>query len=333
MQAYNAVSRSRRRAVAAVALVLTGVWSRARAAGPPKRIGYLTTVKPSDSAEGITAFKEGMRDLGYVDGRDFTMDIRSADNQYDRLPALAKELVGLKPDLLLGVASAPIRALRDATSTIPIVSITAGDPVGAGFAKTLANPGGNITGLGNMNVDTDPKLLSILVRMSPRASPVALLYNPASSSAPGHRKSTQEAVRGAGGELVEFAAGSAKEIERAFEAMKAGRVAVLIVASDAFLVSQAALISGLALKAQLPAASQRVRFAEAGLLMSYGAGRLENSRRAARYVDRIFKGAKPAELAFELPTEFQLVINRRTAKALSIVLPDELVLSAHRIID
>jgi ABC-type uncharacterized transport system substrate-binding protein len=297
------------------------------------RIGFLAAASQQDFTDGrLDALLGGMRELGYVEGKNLVIEARYGDGNYDRLPALAAELVWLKVDVIVAVPSPAIRAAQHATTTIPIVFPSTGDPVGSGFVASLAHPGGNITGLSNTNLDISAKTLELLMIMAPRMSRIAILANPGSSTAPAMVKNIDAAARKLRVQAVSINASSPDEIESAFATMRRQRADAVVIAGDAFLTMQAGQIAELAIKDRVLSITQSPRYAKAGGLMSYGQSTTEVYRRAAAYVDRIFKGANPGDLAVEQPTKFELVINLKTAKALGLTIPQSLILRADEVI-
>jgi ABC-type uncharacterized transport system substrate-binding protein len=297
------------------------------------RIGYLSPRVRMDSLPYERAFLQGMSELGYVEGKNVAVEWRFADGAYERLPYLAAELVRLNVDVIVAPSSSAIRAAQQATKTTPIVFISTGDPVGSGFVASLAQPGGNITGLSNTNLDVSAKLLELLVTMVPKLSRVAVLGNPGSSTHSAILKNVQAAARTrVGVRVLSVEARTREEIERGFARMTQERADSVIVAADAFLNQQAQHIAPLALKRRLPSISQPRIYAEAGGLMSYGQNTAESYRHAATYVDKILKGAKPADLPVEQPTKFELVVNLKTAKALGLTIPESIRIRADEVI-
>jgi putative ABC transport system substrate-binding protein len=275
-----------------------------------------------------------MGERGYVEGKNLIIEWRFADGEYERLPALAAELVRLKVDVIVASTSPAIRAAQKATTTIPIVFPTTGDPVGSGFVASLARPGGNITGLSNVNLDISAKLLELLMTMVPRLSRVAVLGNPGSSTYAAILKSIQAAaLKIVGVRVFSVEARTREEIERGFVLMTQERADGVIVAADPFLILQARQIALLAVQHRLPSITQPPVYAEAGGLMSYGQSIADSHRYAAAYVDKILKGAKPADLPVEQATKFMLVVNMKTAKALGLTIPPSLLLRADRVIE
>jgi putative ABC transport system substrate-binding protein len=297
------------------------------------RIGYLSPRVRMDSLPYERAFLQGMSELGYVEGKNVVVEWRFADGAYDRLPYLAAELVRLNVDVIVAPSSSAIRAAQQATTTTPIVFISTGDPVGSGFVASLARPGGNITGLSNTNLDVSAKLLELLVTMAPRLSRVAVLGNPGSSTHSAILQNVQNAALSrAGMRVLSVEARTRKEIERGFVRMTQGRADGVMVAADSFLNEQSQHIAPLALKHRLPSISQPRVYAEAGGLMSYGPNTVERYRHAASYVDKILKGANPADLPVDQPTKFELVVNLKTAKALGLTIPESIRIRADEVI-
>ena len=303
------------------------------APGKIRRIGFLVPrPRPaSGDMEYYGGFVQGMRDLGYVEGRDFSMEWRYAEGGYDKLPGLAAELVRIGVDVIVAAGNVSVRAAQQATRTTPIVMGSI-DPVGSGFVASLAHPGGNITGVSNMSEDVSPKHVDLLRLAVPGLSRLAVLVTPANV---GH-KSIVESVRTAGQKVeiktLVFEAQTPQQIERSFVAMAKERAGAAIVALDAFFIAQRGQIADLAIKQRLPTMFMNSVHVEAGGLMSYNEDFFNGYRRAAAYVDKIFKGAKPGDLPVEQPTIFELVVNRRTAKAIGLVLPQELILRADKVI-
>jgi putative ABC transport system substrate-binding protein len=299
------------------------------------RIGILSVRSRPDSLVGDNygAFLKGLQELGYVEGRNIAIEWRFADGKYERLPGLAAELVGLKVDVLAVVNTAVIRAARQATSTIPMVMLTSSDPVGSGFVASLARPGGNVTGLSNVISDIAPKYVELLAIAVPKVSRVAVLLNPANTQ---HRpifSKIQTAAAKAGIKSFPVEAETPQEVESAFASMIQQRAGALIVAIDSLFTDFLPQIAGLASRYRMPGMFPDRGYVEAGGLMSYGQDFADSYRRAATYVDKVFKGAKPAELPVEQSTKFELVVNRKTAKALGLTIPSELLLRADRVIE
>jgi putative tryptophan/tyrosine transport system substrate-binding protein len=307
---------------------------RAQPQGKVWRVGFLTQRRRPDSIESdfIGAFPQGMRELGYVEGRNLVIEWRF-DERSERLPHLAAELVGLKVDVVVSGSSQAISALQRATTTIPIVMATSGDPIGSGFVKSLARPGGNITGLSNLGSDVGNKQLELLLGMMPKLSRVAVLNNPANPSLGTFLENVQSAAQGGGVKVLPVEARTEQEIESAFLVMMQANTQAVIVAADALLVQHYRKIAELATKHRLPSSSTIREYAEAGGLLSYGPNLAEQFRRAASYVDKIIKGAKPVDLPVEQITTFELFINTKTAKVLGLSIPQSLLLRADRVFE
>ena len=274
-----------------------------------------------------------MRELGYVEGKNLVMEGRFADGKSDRLSSLAAELVMLKVDVIVVAGSDAGRAAQRATTTIPIVLGTAADPIGAGLAASLARPGGNVTGLSLIATDLGPKHLEILVTAFPKLSRVAVLLNPNNSAHPALLQSVLAAAQKVNVTIVSVDARTPDDLEQGFATMNRERAGAVMVSIDIFLASQARNIAELAVKHQLPSIFGYREPVAAGGLMSYGHNLSEFYRYAATYVDKILKGAKPSELPIEQPTKFELVINRKTANALGITMPKDLLLRADEVIE
>ena len=307
--------------------------ARAQQTGKVWRIGWLSGGSREATSRLDGAFLQSMREIGYVEGRDFVMESRFADGKYERYSEFAAEFVRLKVDVILTGATSAIRALQRATTTIPIVLAYSTDPVGNGFVASLAHPGGNITGLSSSSDDTSPKQLELVATVVPSVSRIGLVGNPASPPYADVRKSAQNAAQKVGLTLVTVEARNPQEIESAFAAFGKERVQAFIAAGDAVFFTQRRQIADLALKNRLPSIFSQREYAEAGGLMSYGENLSEFFRRAASFVDKIFKGAKPGDLPIEQPTRFNLVINRKTADALGVTIPPQLYIFADEVIE
>jgi putative ABC transport system substrate-binding protein len=274
-----------------------------------------------------------MRELGYVEGKNLVIEWRFAEGMYERLPTLAAELVKMQVDVIVPAGTPMIIAAQKATTTIPIVFGGINDPVGSGFVKSLARPGGNITGLSNISVDISAKHLEMLLGMVPKLSRVAVLVNPDNSSHAMVLKSVQSAAQRTNAKILPAEARTAPEIEKVFSAVTGAKAGAVIVAGDALFNQQVRQIVELAAKHRLPSVGAIREYVDAGGLMSYGPSITESYRRAATYVDKILKGAKPGDLPVEQPTKFELFINRKTAKALGLTIPQSLLISADKVID
>ena len=274
-----------------------------------------------------------MRELGYAEGRNLVIEWRFADGKYEPLAGLADELVRLKVELIVTHGNAAIQAARGATSTIPIVTAAANDPIGSGFVASLARPGGNLTGLSNISVDLSPKHVELLKIMMPRLSRVAIFVNFGNSSHSAILKSLQAAAQQAGMKVMPVEARTPDEIARGFAALARERAEAVVIPSDAFYIQQRQQISEVALKVRMPSIFPFREHVAAGGLMSYGQDLADHYRRTATYADKILKGAKPGDLPIEQPTKIHLAINLKTAKALGLTIPRELLLRADEAIE
>jgi putative tryptophan/tyrosine transport system substrate-binding protein len=305
------------------------------AAQPPAtipRIGYLAGSSLAALAARLEAFRQGLRDLGYVEGDTIVIEWRSAEGHFERLPALAAELVRLKVDLLVSPGPTVTRVLKEATTTIPIVMAQDTDPVRSGFVASLARPGGNITGLATLSPEVGGKHLELLKELVPHLTRVAVMGN---STNPGNAEAFSETERAAGAfgvHLHYLDVRDPKEIEMAFRAATKARADALLVLGNPVLNAHRTHVVALAAKSRLPATYTRPEFVDAGGLMTYGTSYNDLYRRAATYVDKILKGAKPADLPVEQPTQFELVINLKTAQALGLTIPPSLLFQADKVI-
>lgn len=291
------------------------------------RIGYLS---PRVSSVRPKAFREGLRELGYIEGQNLVIEERSAKGKRDRLPKLAAELVGLNLDVIFTWSNSAVQALKEATTTTPIVSVS-GDPVLYGHVASLAHPGGNITGLANVTPELAGKRLELLQELLPEIAHVAVLWNKSPSSVV-RMKEMEVAARWLGIKLQSVTVERPNDFERAFSAMKKERVDAFVNLRTVLIMTHLHRIVELAAESRLPAMYDGLRFPEAGGLMGYGPEFTDLDRRAATYVDKILKGAKPAELPIEQPTKFYLVINLKTAKQLGITFPASFLYRADKVI-
>ena len=320
-----------------VTLVLLAIGTFAEARQPAKapRIGFLGGSSPSAISARIEAFRRGLRELGYVEGKNIVIEWRYAEGKFDRLPALAAELVRLKVDVIVTSGPLPTRAAKEATVTIPIVMTPVGDPVGSGFVASLARPDGNITGLSTLAPELSGKRLELLKETVPRLSRVAVLVT---STRPGNAQELKEVELAAGGLKVNLQyldVLDPKDIETAFRAASKGRAdAVLMLASSVVVGAHSTTIVELALKTRLPViygAGGRA-FVEAGGLMTYPVNVNDLFRRAATYVDKILKGTKPDELPVEQPKKFEFIINLKAAKQIGLTIPPNVLARADKVI-
>jgi putative ABC transport system substrate-binding protein len=310
--------------------------AEAQPAGKVVRIGYLSLQREEGDTSWVAAFRQGLRELGYVEGRNVAIEQRHAAGRSERLPELASELVSRKVDVLVVYGLwALIEAGWKAPGALPIVFTVDPDPVGRGLVASLARPGGNITGLSDTHADLVPKRLELLKEAVPSAVRVGVLFNPASPLGPPQLKTAQAAAPALGMTVlpVEVKGRGRHDIDRAFETIEKERFTGILVIGDPTIGIHRSRIAELALKSRLPAVSTLRESAQAGLLMSYGTDFHHLWRRAATYVDKILKGTKPGDLPVEQPTKFELVINLKTAKVLGVAIPRSLLLRADQVIE
>src|SRR5438105_7291873 len=297
------------------------------------RVGWLSPGSQTSDQNFLASFRDGLRELGWMVGQNIAIESRWADGKFERLPDLAAELVRLKVDVIVANVTQASLAAKRATTTIPIVMVGVGDPLGSGLVDSLARPSGNVTGPSSMLAEASAKQLALLKETVPSASPVAVLWNPANpvwqASA---LKQTEAAARAMGLRLQLLEARGPDELESAFVAMTKERASALFVPADIIFVRHAQQMADLAARHRLPAMYGVREHVEAGGLMSYAASFSVIFRRAATFVDKILKGAKPADLPVEQPTKFELVINLKTAKALGITIPQSVLQLADEVI-
>jgi ABC-type uncharacterized transport system substrate-binding protein len=296
------------------------------------RLGYLAITNWETSGHYYAAFRDALRGFGYVEGKNLVIEWRFAGT-YDRLPALARELVSLNLDVVVGSSTPAVAALKGATATLPIVMGVSIDPVGAGFVQSLARPGGNITGSTVAWGDYSAKQLELLQRIVSKLTRVGVLLNPGNPSHAGIVKTLQGVATTNRIAVIAAEARNPREIEASLESMARQRVGALIVLPDAFLLAQRRQLADLEAKHRMPTMHQLPEHVEAGGLMSYGQDVIHNHRLAAIYVDRIFRGARPGDLPVEQTSKLELVINGKTAKALGLSIPPDVKVLADRVID
>jgi putative tryptophan/tyrosine transport system substrate-binding protein len=295
------------------------------------RIGYLTT--RSGAGGGEKAFLHGLQSLGYIEGQTVAIEWRFAQENFDRLPTLANEIVGLKVDVIVTSGGYPtVQAVKNATTTIPIVMVGVSDAVQLGFVASLARPGGNITGISVLAPELSGKLLELAKEAIPKASRVAVLAYSSSPNWKIYFKEMDGAARSLGVQLLAFRVTAPDEIESAFDRARSKRAGALVIPSSGFLSLYRDRICELAAQIRLPAIASPGAWAEQGCLLAYGPTAAESYRRAAIYVDKILKGAKPAELPVEQPMKFELVINLKTAKQIGVTIPPNVLARADRVI-
>jgi putative ABC transport system substrate-binding protein len=296
------------------------------------RIGLLSPNSPSDAALWHDAFRQGLRTLGWVEGKNISIEYRYAEGKSDRLPELAADLVRLKVDVIVASGLSDSLAAQKATKAIPIVMASVGDPVAGGLVMSLARPGGNITGLSQMTFEMVGKRLELLREMVPKLARVAVLWNPEAVVSALPWKEIQLPARQLGVQLQSLEVRSPNDFDQAFEAATRARAGALFIMADPVTVTNLTRIADLAAKSRLPSIFQWSEFSDAGGLVAYGPDRADMYRRAATFVDKILKGAKPGDLPIEQPTKFELVINMKTAKALGIKIPQTILVRADRVI-
>jgi len=295
-------------------------------------VGYLIPTAPL-MASVATAFRQGLSEAGYLEGQNLAIEYRWADGDYDRLPALAADLVGRKVDVIAAVGGISALAAKNATSTIPIVFMGVGDPVGEGLVASLAHPGGNLTGFSNLFVELHPKRLELLCELVPQARVIALLVNPNTPSAEHIIRDVQEAARAKGVQLLILKASTEGEIDAALTSLGELHGGGLVVAGDAFFANRQEQLVTLASRYAIPAIYMWNDFAAAGGLISYGIDNPSMFRQAGIYAGKILNGARPADLPVQQPTTFKLVVNLNTAKALGITVPPSILARVDEVIE
>jgi putative ABC transport system substrate-binding protein len=316
-----------------LALAILLAPAEAQPVGKVWRIGFLHTLSLAPMSEEVESFRQGLRELGYVEGQNILIEYRWAYGVNERLPELAADLVRLKVDVIVAPSNPGILAAQKVTRTIPIVMVIATDPVGLGFVASLARPGGNITGMSGLAAgELVAKRQQLLSEALPRLSRVAILWEPE----PGRQHQMKEAelaAHAAGLEVQLVEARSPSELDSAFAAMTRKGVGAAHILGSSMLWTHRARIAEHAVKSRLPTMCAEVRYVEAGCLMSYGAGFSARYRRAAYFIDKLLKGTNPGDLPVEQPTKFELVINLKTAKALGLTIPPSLLLRADQVIE
>jgi putative ABC transport system substrate-binding protein len=303
------------------------------AAGKTPRIGFLGNSTAALEANLIRPWREGLRDFGYVEGQNVAVEYRWAEGRYERFPALIAELLALKVDVIVTAGTPAAQAVKRATSTIPLVMIAVGDPVSTGLVSSLGRPGGNATGLVSIAPDLEGKRLQLLQEIVPNLTLVALLTNPANPFHVGSEQQLRSAATAMHVKAQSFAVRNESEFDAAFETMLRQRPGAMIMLADRLFLHHRKRIADFALKHRLPAVYAYQELVEAGGLMSFGPSYPGMHRRAAYFVDRILKGASPSELPMEQPSQFELMINVRTARVLGLTIPPSLLLRADQVIE
>jgi putative ABC transport system substrate-binding protein len=319
-------------AIVSISVLISPLVTEAQQAGKVYRIGFLGATSPSGYAPQIVAFRGGLRDFGYVEGKNLTIEFRWAEGNYARLPDLAAELVRLKPDVLVTHAGAGTRAAKQATATLPIVFGVAGDAVALGLVKSLARPGGNVTGSSFFFPELNAKRLEVLKEAVPRLSRVGVLLNPDNPANVATLRAMEETAQSLNLRLQSVEVRRPTELDSAFATLIKARVGALTVYDDAMFIAEAARIADLAKRNRLPTIGF-IEYAKAGGLLAFGVNFSDLWRRAAGFVDKIFRGAKPADLPVEQPTKFELIVNLRAAKALGLTMSPSLLVRADQVIE
>ena len=325
----------RRRAViaAGAGIVVAALPVLAQQRGRTWRVGFLAAAGPEGSEGLVKAFRDHMRALGYIEGQNLAIELRWPKVSFDKEPEVADALVQGNVDVILAWPTPAALAAKRATSTIPVIFVGTSDPVGSGLINSLARPGGNLTGVANLGLDLAAKLVQLLVELLPATQRIGVIHNKSNPAVMAQFKETERAIRVLGLHAEVANALSAEEYENAFKALSRARVSAVLVIPDASALQNRKLIADLALAARLPTIFQREENVVAGGLISYGPNLHDQLRQAARFVDRIFKGAKPADLPTEQPERIEMVLNAKTAEALKITVPPAVKIRADKVIN
>jgi putative ABC transport system substrate-binding protein len=315
-----------------IAVIAVGAMAEGQDPGKVPRIGFLASGLRSASAQRVELFQQGLRELGYVDGKNIVIEYRYADGKLEPLSALAAELVRLNVDLIVTDTSIAIDAVKNATQTIPVVFTLATDPVGDRQVASLAKPGGNLTGFSILAPELNGKRLELLKEAFPKITLVARITRGASRQAEQRIKDDEVVAKGLGLLLHTILVKGADDLEGAFKGAKRAGAQALIFPPSVFLSTNRTKFINLTAKLGLPAIYPSTPFAEAGGLMSYGPDQIDNFRRAATYIDKILKGTKPADLPVQQPKKFEFIVNLKTAKAMNLTIPPNLLVRADRVI-
>ena len=319
-------------AIVALGLLAAPLAAGAQQPGKVPRIGFLSADVPAGISDLMEAFQQGLRDLGYAEGQNIVIVYRFAQGNMNRLPDLAAELVRLKVDVIVAAATPAAQAAKSAAGPIPVVFTTVGDPVASGLVRTIAQPGGNVTGLSIIAAELAGKRLELLKELVPRASRVAVLWDPGQPAGAPILKETEAAARSLGLQVQLVEARGPDDFQNALSTIKRVRAGGLVVLPSFLFTAHRYRLADLLIRERVPAVFLRREFVEAGGLMSYSPSFADQYRRAATYVDKILKGAKPADLPVEQPTRFELVINMKTAKALGLTIPPSILVRADQVI-
>jgi len=313
-------------------LVVAAAIAEAQQAEKVPRIGLLSPFSPSATALWHQAFRQGLRDLGWVGGKNISIEYRYAEGRKDRLPDLAADLVRLKVDIIVASTATDSLAAKNATRAIPIVMASPGDPVALGLVESLARPGGNITGLSMIAPELAGKRLELLKEMVPQLSRVAVLWNPQGTTSPLSWKELQLPARQLGLQLHSLEVRSSKDFDKAFEDATRARAGALAIMPDPLFAGNLKRIAELAAKNRLPSIFHLEEFVESGGLVAYGVDRPDQFRRGATYVDKILKGTKPSDLPVEQPTKFEFIVNLKAAKQIGLTIPPNVLARADKVI-
>ena len=316
----------------ALGILLAPLATHAQQKGTVHRIGFLGNSTAALEANLVGPFREGLRDLGYVEGQNVLIEYRWAEGKYERFPALIAELIAQKVDVIVTAGTPATLAVKKATASVPLVMVAVGDPVGTGIIASLGRPGGNITGLTSIAAEMEGKRLELLREVVPKLSHIAVLWNPASPFQVVAEKELQAAAQVLRTKVQSLGVRAAEEIEKAFAEIVRERPGALLVLADRLFLHNRARIVDFAAKHRLPGVHAYRELVEVGGLMSYGPSYAGMHRRAAYYVDKILKGAKPADLPVERPATFELVINLKAAKALGLTIPQSVLIRATEVI-
>jgi len=312
--------------------VVAAAIAEAQQAEKVPRIGLLSPFSPSATALWHQAFRQGLRDLGWVGGKNISIEYRYAEGRKDRLPDLAADLVRLKVDIIVASTATDSLAAKNATRAIPIVMASPGDPVALGLVESLARPGGNITGLSMIAPELAGKRLELLKEMVPQLSRVAVLWNPQGTTSPLSWKELQLPARQLGLQLHSLEVRSSKDFDKAFEDATRARAGALAIMPDPLFAGNLKRIAELAAKNRLPSIFHLEEFVESGGLVAYGVDRPDQFRRGATYVDKILKGTKPSDLPVEQPTKFEFIVNLKAAKQIGLTIPPNVLARADKVI-
>jgi len=304
----------------------------AQQAGRVGRIGFLGNSTAALEAHLVGPFREGLRDLGYVEGRNFVIEYRWAEGKYERFPSLIAELIALKVEVIVTAGTPAALAVKKATTSIPLVMIAVGDPVGTGLIESLAHPGGNITGVSSIAPELEGKRLELLREVVPKIAHVAVFWNPANPIQVIQEREMQAAAKVLRMKVLSLGVRTPEELDAAFAAILRKRPGALLVLADRLFLHHRARIMDFAVKHRLPGVHAYRELVEAGGLMSYGPSYAGMHRRAAYFVDRILKGTKPADLPVERPARFELVLNQKAAKALGLTIPPSVMIRTTEVI-